>query len=108
MRTAQDEAVALMAEGSKQITLAELRGMLGRLGYRLGQLDGETYRAKWMTGPRAGESYPAVCEPMITEADSGLSAFHHAARRDDRFQQLQRLRFEGGFFVINRGRILQI
>jgi hypothetical protein len=40
---------------------------------------------------------------VITEADTGMCSSHHMARRDDRFQAMQRLRF-GAVIAIRAGR----
>ncbi len=63
--------------------------------------------ATWMTGPRAGISYPSVTTG-IREADTGMSAFHVDARRDANFAKLQQMRLSGEYFAVSRGAILEL
>jgi hypothetical protein len=62
---------------------------------------------KWMTGPRAGKSYPCVASG-ICETGTGLSAFHVHARRDANLARLQEMRLGGKYFAVSGGAILEL
>lgn len=76
------------------------------LGYRIDRSDDCRSNARYMTGERAGESYPC-CTTGIVEADTGLRAFNRDARRDERFAAMQALRGEV-FAVLPSGHILEV
>lgn len=80
---------------------------LRKIGYRLDRKMDCRSTARWMTGDRAGESYPA-CSTGIKEVDTGLSAFNVDARRDANFDKLQELRITGAWVAMHNGYILEI
>jgi hypothetical protein len=61
--------------------------------------------ARYMTGPYAGETYPANSWCPI-QADNGLSAFNVDARRDANFKALQKLRND--IFAVYAGFIIEV
>lgn len=92
--------------GHERLTVAEFKQRFAALGYRINRSMDCRGLARYMTGERAGESYPA-CSTGINEADSGLSAWNYQARRDDRFKAMQELR--GQIFAVTRdGHILEV
>jgi hypothetical protein len=60
-----------------------------------------------MTGPRAGQSYPAI-NTGVKEVDTGLQFCHIDARRDENFKTLQEWRSDCRLFAVVRGSILEI
>lgn len=73
------------------MTLKAMQERLRTLGYRLDRSGDCRSVARWMSGPRAGKSYPCVSLRPV-QVDNGLGFAHVEARRDANFQELQRLR----------------
>lgn len=93
------------ARGEFPLRVSELCARFAALGYRIDRSDDCRGNALHMTGERAGETYPC-CTTGVVEADTGRSAFHREARRDERFQVMQELR--GRVFAVTRsGHILE-
>lgn len=99
------EIHARLASGSRHLTVAGLDAAFRALGYRLDRSRDCRSVARYLTGPRAGETYPAI-STGLKELDSGLSAFNVSARRDDRFRAMQVLR--GEVFAVTQGAILEV
>jgi len=93
--------------GQHPVSLASIESTLRGLGYRLDRRLDSRHLARWVSGPRAGESYPAL-HTSIVEIDTGLSFAHVEARRDAAFQHLQALRRTGECFAVVGGHILEI
>lgn len=88
--------------GMRPRTVREIDETLRAIGYRLDRRADCAAPARYMDGPRAGESYPCVTTG-VCEVDTGLSAYHVDARRDAKFDELQRLRRDGLYAVVPRG-----
>jgi hypothetical protein len=91
--------------GYELLSVAEFGARFKVLGYKVDRTMDCRAPARYLTGERAGRSYPN-CNTGLKEADTGLSAFHYQARRDDRFDAMQRLRNE--VFAVSRGAILEV
>jgi hypothetical protein len=108
MGTLEEELAFRATRGERPITVQHLNELLRRLGYRLDRDMDCRCMSRWMTGPRAGESYPCITT-SIKEIDTGVSAFHfEKARRDKNFRALQDMRGSGRYFAVTRGFILEI
>lgn len=107
MKTAFEDEVAARALDSelRQLSVAQLDAELARLGYRRDRSTRCACIARWMSGPRAGKSWPCVTFGVV-EADTGLSAFNVNARRDDQFKALQQLRQYA--YSVSRGAIIEV
>lgn len=88
-------------------TVQRINEALQAIGYKLDRSMDCTGRAKIMTGPAAGESYPTI-NTGVKHIATGLSAFNVAAPRDENFKTLQAMRMSGEFYAIVRGRIFDI
>lgn len=77
--------------GWNRMTLKSLEQRLRQLGYRLDRSGDCRSVARWMSGARAGSSWPCV-SLRVVQADNGLGFAHVDARRDDAFKELQRMR----------------
>lgn len=106
MGSLQDELKHRAHEGDHPLPIKAIADALGAIGYVLDRSMDCRSMATWMTGPRAGTSYPCVTTG-ITEADTGLSAFNVDARRDANFARLQDMRSSGRYFAVSRGAILE-
>jgi hypothetical protein len=88
------------SQGSQVVRWAEMVRRFADLGYRL-TIWGPGHLTP-SAGPCRGQQIPTLMT-VITEADTGMCSSHHMARRDDRFQAMQRLRF-GAVIAIRAGR----
>lgn len=77
--------------GQTQVTLAQLSNDLRAIGYRLDRSGDCRAPARYMTGERAGQSYPALSLRPV-QVDNGLSWSHVDARRDANFTALKQIR----------------
>lgn len=101
------ELVRRQMAGHRPVTVAQMEQRLGELGYRLDRTRDCHSINRYMTGPAAGESYPAI-NTGVKEADTGISFANEDARRDHNFDKLQALRADGSLFACVRGRLLEI
>jgi hypothetical protein len=92
----------LLANGYKQVTLAQFDAEIRAIGYRFDASMSCRSMAQIMTGPRAGTTYPAV-SLYARQVDDGLSYCNMDARRDDAFIALKALR--NSRFAVVRGAI---
>lgn len=98
------EVAARVADGCEHLTVAALGERYAALGYELDRAMDCRAPSRYMTGPRAGFSYPA-CTTGVRERDTGLSAFNVDARRDDNYRAMQALRRNA--FAVTGGAILE-
>ena len=103
----QDELKYRASIGQTPVTLATIEAALMELGYQLDRMLDCRSLARWMSGPRAGKSYPALTTG-IREVSTGLSFANINAGRGEDFQRLQALRLSGKLFAVIRGFILEI
>lgn len=92
-------------EGREKLTIAAFAARFAALGYSLDRDMDCRSPARYVTGPFAGESY-LCCTTGLKETDTGLSAFHYKARRDDNFRKMQELRHE--ICAVSRGALLEV
>lgn len=100
-----DALTIINHEGRELLSIAEFGRRFAALGYTVDRSMDCRAPAKYLTGPLAGESY-LCCTTGINEADTGLSAFHYQARREDNFRKMQELR--NSICAISRGAILEV
>jgi hypothetical protein len=105
-RDLQSELDSRIAEGNPPMTVAAMQAAFAALGYRLDRSMDCRHVARWMTGARAGCSYPAI-STGVSEADTGLSAFNGDARRDENFRAMQEMRLSGRVYAVSNGAILE-
>jgi hypothetical protein len=102
---AQTEAANRVASGARQLTVNQFKAEFAALGYRFDADMACKSLARYMTGPYAGETYPANSWYPV-QADDGLSAWNVNARRDDNFKALQKLRNE--VFAVYAGYVIEV
>jgi hypothetical protein len=108
MATALDRELAWRRQrGQSPVTVQAIAQALTALGYKLDRSMDCRGHSRYLTGERAGESYPCMTTG-IQEADTGLGAFQATARRDANFRKLQALRYNGELFAVVRGYLLEI
>ncbi|MTJ93930.1 MAG: hypothetical protein F8N36_13890 [Desulfovibrio sp.] len=102
-----DEIAARAVRGQSPSTISHIASTLASIGYELDRsMDCRSF-SRWMTGPRAGHSYPCITTG-IRETDTKLSFCNVDARRDEKFNTLQNLRRSGNLFAVTRGAILDL
>ena len=99
-----DEIAWRDRNGYRRLTVAGMEREFLALGYRLDRSMDCRHTARWLTGDRAGQTHPCI-STGVKEADTGISAFHVNARRDDNFRAMQQLRQE--VYAIVRGAVLE-
>ncbi len=103
--TAYVEATRRVAYGARQVSATQFKAEFAALGYRFDATMACKSLARHMTGPYAGETYPANSWHPV-QADDGLSAWNVNARRDDNFKALQKLRND--IFAVHAGYIIEV
>lgn len=91
--------------GQSQLTLTQLTKRLRAIGYRLDRNGDCRATARYMTGERAGLSYPALSLRPV-QIDNGLSWSHIDARRDANFEALKQVR--DSCYAVVRGAIAEL
>lgn len=89
----------LLDSGMTELTADEWNAHLERLGYRIDPDMVHTY----VNNLNPGHPTYKARSLNYTDVETGMGAFHYQGRRDSRFAELQKLRFE--CFVWHRGRI---
>jgi hypothetical protein len=90
------------AHGCRQVSVAEMEAEFNALGYTMDRNLDCRSMSRYL---ESGRSYPC-CTTGLKEIDTGMSAFHFAARRDDKFRAMQKLRQE--IFAVSRGATLEV
>lgn len=103
----QIELDSRIAKGMPPKTRAEVYAALKVLGYNLCRENDCPHIARYMTGERAGFSYPS-CSLYPVQIDNGLSFANADARRDDNFRALQAMRFSGEWYWIHNNRFYEL
>ena len=93
--------------GHHPVTIKEMAIRLNTIGYELNRERDCYSNNRYMTGPRAGQSYPAI-NTGVREMDTKLEFCNVDARRDENFKTLQKWRGECSLFAVVRGCILEI
>ncbi len=95
------------ARGQRPVTLAWIDAELRKIGYRLEKGDSCRCITRYLTGEHEGETYPCDTR-QIFETDTGLAFCNVHARRDANFKRLQEIRFNGEWFAVVRGYIVEL
>lgn len=104
--TAYVEATRRIAhDGARQVSVAQFKAEFAALGYSFDASGACKSVARYMSGPRAGETYPANSWRPV-QSDDGLCAWHVDARRDEKFKAMQKLRNE--IFAVHAGYIIEV
>ena len=93
------------ALGQERLSMTAFMERYAAIGYTFDRSCDARSLAKYMTGERAGESYPCVALYPI-QADNGVSAWNVEARRDANFDAFKRLR--SAIYCISRGAIVEV
>ena len=100
------EATYRMQQGQRHVSIEQLMREYEALGYRFDRTMDCKDTARYMTGERAGESYPYLALYPV-QIDNGKSAWNIEARRDNNFRSMQALRNQI-FSTMRDGRIVEV
>lgn len=96
----QQEIKRMIAGGMQQISAEELKSRITALGYKF-------YKDMSMNYVNRHNAIPYKARHVsYMDTETGLGWAHKNARRDARFQELQKIRFH--CFVVNGGRIWEL
>lgn len=105
MSTVNNEIAYRIAQGHKQVSFDQFKAEYAAIGYTFDRTSDVRSIARYMTGERAGQSYPYLGLYPV-QADNRLSAWNVDARRDDNYQAFRALRHS--LFAIVQGRIVEV
>lgn len=90
--------------GATQLSLERWEQHIREFGYRFDRSMDCRSNALYMTGERAGQSYPCL-SLRPAEIDTGVGWCNEAARRDHRWEQLKASR--DSYFAVVRGHLAE-
>lgn len=93
----------LLQNGCQHVSIHQLTLAIKELGYKFDRRMDCRGNARYITGPRAGSSYPTL-NLYTVQIDDGKSAFHFESRRDDNFNAFQALRSK--YFAVSKNAIV--
>lgn len=100
----ENEVAYRLRIGMVKVTLKELEAKIRALGYRFNRAMDCKSLSRYMSGERAGQSYPCHALKPV-QIDNGMSWAHVDARRDANFDALKVLR--DSHFAISGGHICE-
>lgn len=105
MDTLENEMSYRLSQGYRQVSFEQFKAEYAAIGYTFDRTSDVRSIARYMTGERAGQSYPYLGLYPI-QTDNGLSAWNVDARRDNNYQAFKVLR--DSLFAIIQGRIVEV
>lgn len=105
MTPLETEISRRIAAGCEQLSVSAMGARYLALGYRLDRSRDCYSNSRYVSGPFAGQSYPAITTGA-KESDTGRSFAHFESRRDENFKAMMDLRQT--VFAVTRGRILEV
>ena len=105
MDTLENEIAHRLSQGYRQVSFEQFKTEYAAIGYTFDRTSDVRSIARYMTGERAGQSYPYLGLYPV-QIDNRLSAWNVDARRDDNYQAFRALRHS--LFAIVQGRIVEV
>ena len=93
------------AQGQRQLTIAQYLYEYATIGYTFDRSCDTQGIARYMSGGRAGNSYPCLTLYPI-QSDDKVSAWNVNARRDANYEAFRMLR--NSIFTVSMGRIVEV
>lgn len=100
----ENEVAYRLKIGMVKVTLMELEAKIRALGYRFNRDMDCKSLARYISGERAGQSYPSHALKPV-QVDNGMSWAHIDSRRDANFDALKLLR--DSHFAVSGGHICE-
>lgn len=101
----EHEAAYRAAQGQRQLTLTQYMQEYAAIGYTFDRSCDTQGIARYMSGERAGASYPCLTLYPV-QTDDKVSAWNVNARRDANYEAFKVLR--NSIFAVSRGRIVEV
>ena len=105
MDTLENEVAYRLSQGYRQVSFEQFKAEYAAIGYTFDRTSDVRSIARYMTGERAGQSYPYLGLYPI-QTDNRLSAWNVNARRDGNYQAFRALR--NSLFAVVQGRIVEV
>jgi hypothetical protein len=105
MYTVDNEVTYRLSQGWRQVPFEQFKAEYAAIGYTFDRTSDVRSIARYMTGKRAGQSYPYLGLYPV-QADDMVSAWNVDARRDANYQAFKVLR--NSLFAVVQGRIVEI
>ena len=105
MDTLENEVAYRLAQGYRQVSFEQFKAEYAAIGYTFDRSCDTQGMARYVSGERAGNSYPCLTLYPI-QADDKVSAWNVNARRDANYEAFRVLR--NSIFAVSRGRIVEV
>ena len=105
MDTLENEIAHRLSQGYRQVSFEQFKTEYAAIGYTFDRTSDVRSIARYMTGERAGQSYPYLALYPV-QADDKMSAFNVSARRDVNWEAFKLLR--NSLFAVVQGRIVEV
>ena len=105
MDTLENEIAHRLSQGYRQVSFEQFKTEYAAIGYTFDRTSDVRSIARYMTGERAGQSYPYLGLYPV-QMDNKVSAWNVDARRDSNWVQFKALR--NTLFAVTQGRIVEL
>jgi hypothetical protein len=105
MDTLENEIAHRLSQGYRQVSFEQFKTECAAIGYTFDRTSDVRSIARYMTGERAGQSYPYLGLYPV-QMDNKVSAWNVNARRDANYEAFKVLR--NSVFAVSRGRIVEV
>ena len=105
MYTVDNEVAYRLAQGWKQVSFEQFKAEYAAIGYTFDRSCDTQGMARYVSGERAGLSYPCLTLYPV-QADDKVSVWNVDARRDAKYEAFRALR--NSVFAVSRGRIVEV
>ena len=105
MYTVDNEVAYRLSQGWRQVSFEQFKAEYAAVGYTFDRTSDVRSIARYMTGERAGQSYPYLGLYPV-QADDRVSVWNVDARRDTNYEAFRALR--NSLFAVVQGRIVEI
>lgn len=105
MYTVENEVSHRLARGWNHVSFEQFKAEYAAIGYTFDRSCDTQGIARYMSGERAGASYPCLTLYPV-QTDDKVSAWNVNARRDANYEAFKVLR--NSIFAVSRGRIVEV
>ena len=105
MYTVDNEVTYRLAQGWRQVPFEQFKAEYAAIGYTFDRSCDTQGMARYVSGERAGLSYPCLTLYPV-QADDKVSVWNVNARRDTNYESFRALR--NSLFTVVQGRIVEI
>ena len=105
MYTVDNEVTYRLSQGWRQVPFEQFKAEYAAIGYTFDRSCDTQGMARYVSGERAGLSYPCLTLYPV-QADDKVSVWNVNARRDTNYESFRALR--NSLFTVVQGRIVEI